>query len=1028
MMIASEAPTGHSIRFTQSDLLFVLEPLRHLGLPSSFLSVGSHSIGSSDLCAIRLIAEGVQPCHALFVVGQRTILLKAIDLKTWVNDDLVAEAVLRPGDRVTVGPITLIVRIASSDEIQSYIASQLPGDVVASGEPSTPFDTTKSMPVAFVEDYFSTSFDPAFADDQRVADTAEFEIRNAVEHPVVSEAMSFVDLKELEPRICEIEQQIEALAEQTRPLDVVRDKSLAADRNQRLADRQSDLDRLAADLSRQSQELMDRAARANVRDLELDEKQSRLAAENERFVAMSETVRQNLAKEYSRQKELWQEWDAACHRTSTEINRQLQAVENRRIELRDESDRSVIARAEIQKLRDDSRKERQASLVERQQIDAEKASLQTMRAAFETDRQEQLIAIQKREALLASERCALTNAQAELHAFQRQIESDRTDLANDRASESARREKEVLEHALLRSQLDDERVSQRESQSRLDLARRDLDAQLEAVNRGREELLADQTHVADLQSRLQNAEYELTQLQQALDLARLDAERERNERHVAISDDMHRQREELEELSRGLERRQSAIEETRATLQAEREELQESRAQLDQSVEDLQQKQVFFKSDRFDSSDRSEHDASIASYSDVSELVNVPHQVVAETPPELSSLPFESFSPVPPPIPTSEHVTESNADFVFESVVESVPETFVETFPESVIESVAETGVESEPAPADALGDLRARLAKMFDLGDGQIAATPSVESDPESPSSPDVERSEQSVEQQHCLTGSASEIDEICDGLNRLNGEVASESALAQEDGNSSDGSAEFSLADSNAGESKKEPEPEVADAEEDAWTRRLRELSAVANAAEASRAPAPVVPASVAIKEQSGESSETDEFSIEAQLARLLGKPLTSSGEARPASHPASSRTTTNDERDEAPNPSLATHSEPVDRSHLAAEPTHRQNKDSAREEMKSFRAVAQSSARSALARHSSKGLRSSMNFAAGLSVVSAAAAAWFVSSWLTNQGTPIWYGIACSVAAIVSIGQLARICSQMRKKPTSAENADS
>jgi hypothetical protein len=117
-LAAVGASAGESARAA-----FVLEPPRHTHWPPVFLATGKYVIGSADDCQILLRVDGILPHHALLIVGAHKTLLRAWDERTWVNDWPVKETVVRPGDRMTFGPITCLWRIARTDEV---LANLLP--------------------------------------------------------------------------------------------------------------------------------------------------------------------------------------------------------------------------------------------------------------------------------------------------------------------------------------------------------------------------------------------------------------------------------------------------------------------------------------------------------------------------------------------------------------------------------------------------------------------------------------------------------------------------------------------------------------------------------------------------------------------------------------------------------------------------------------------------------------------------------------------------------------------------------------
>ena len=115
------AKSSHrSPTYTNFATPLVLDPPRHCGLPSIQLGLGKHLLGTSHDCSVRVRAEDVGPRHALIVVGEHRTVVKALDPRTWVNEGPVSEMALRPGDRLSIGPLTFRVRAASPDELADF--------------------------------------------------------------------------------------------------------------------------------------------------------------------------------------------------------------------------------------------------------------------------------------------------------------------------------------------------------------------------------------------------------------------------------------------------------------------------------------------------------------------------------------------------------------------------------------------------------------------------------------------------------------------------------------------------------------------------------------------------------------------------------------------------------------------------------------------------------------------------------------------------------------------------------------------
>ena len=113
-------PTHRSPSYTKFATPLVLDPPRHSGLPTIQLGLGKHLFGTSHDCSVQVRADGVEPRHAMIMVSEHRTVVKALDPRTWVNEGPVSEMALRPGDRLSIGPLTFRVRAASPDELADF--------------------------------------------------------------------------------------------------------------------------------------------------------------------------------------------------------------------------------------------------------------------------------------------------------------------------------------------------------------------------------------------------------------------------------------------------------------------------------------------------------------------------------------------------------------------------------------------------------------------------------------------------------------------------------------------------------------------------------------------------------------------------------------------------------------------------------------------------------------------------------------------------------------------------------------------
>ena len=115
-------PPARSPVYTKFSTPLVLEPPLHCGLPTIRLGLGKHLLGTDNCCTVRVRADNVEPRHAMIIVSEHRTVVKALHPQTWVNEGPVSEMVLRPGDRLSLGPLTFRVRAARADELEDFQA------------------------------------------------------------------------------------------------------------------------------------------------------------------------------------------------------------------------------------------------------------------------------------------------------------------------------------------------------------------------------------------------------------------------------------------------------------------------------------------------------------------------------------------------------------------------------------------------------------------------------------------------------------------------------------------------------------------------------------------------------------------------------------------------------------------------------------------------------------------------------------------------------------------------------------------
>ena len=179
----------------------------------------------------------------------------------------------------------------------------------------------------------------------------------------------------------------------------------------------------------------------------------------------------------------------------------------------------------------------------------------------------------------------------------------------------------------------------------------------------------------------------------------------------------------------------------------------------------------------------------------------------------------------------------------------------------------------------------------------------------------------------------------------------------------------------------------------------------------------PTPPEPASKSEAPKAAHDSHepsTSEDSVEEFMARLLARSRGSAvDEETPASKPVTSAPSTQATRIE---PVAVAEPESADRSHLMAEPKHKQNKQAVRENLQSFRQVAHLSARSALAKHSHQQLLNATIAKGALFGISTVATGVYLIDPLFGNTFQLWKAGACFLATVLSAMETRRSWKQL------------
>lgn len=1130
----------------------VLDPPRHCGLPTIQLGQGRHLLGTADDCTIRVMTDDVQPHHALVTVSQHRTVVKALDPRTWVNEGPVTEMALRPGDRLSLGPITFRVRAATPDELASFLpwteeppTATTPLEWLLSERPA--IEEPKLIPQETISPRLGLTT-PILRDRQPdpVVDTAWLEplvpqqkpipaINNAVENPparttVAADApvpqtppITAVTPIELAPppvdephphqsstdtlgqRLDEIQQRLDelqkpvAVTSASAPETLLRGEALSAERRQ-LELRHEELQRRADELARQTQQLQERAASVAEREEEIERRQARLAVENEQLVASAEATRRKVDEEYARHQTLWQEWDAACLRTSEELKGQLQAMEQRRTALLAEADRLSIERSDLQRLQSEHESDRRAIAAERVQLTSDHAAFQSQRAHFDTERQQHLVAMQQREAQLASERRALANAQEELHSTRQQWECERTSFLAERTAEAARREAELREHARLREQLDEDLLNLERDRSELMAIRHELEDERTAFGLERAEATKARQELANLWDRLQQTESELNCLKQSPAGTHFRAAGISFDNDPQESPSLDWFAEPYKSLDTRAEPMSVPPRQTFRDMAGHSPEWQERPAFQFQPVpvpvlpsslttvadpapnflaasrdpvaerpsSDLPALNVMLppqSPNRFWEDHNESHFAS----TEHSRTESPADPRAIKVPQNSSSLdntmtaPVSTVAEVDESVPTEENLGEGVVRSWSRSLSEDLPYVAGEL---EETTSTATAVLDAEPSVEETLADVNRRFGvpvssfvdekptheprelpswwkaaateshAVAERSESEAAHTaPLLKTEPPAVTTahteePTAESNDPAPVDNLSLSYLRLQLAQMFDLPKDAEAKVRHPepetfdtpleaeplSETSDEEGLPQDDQSVLNNVIDHTADSSAETDAEALAVDSTHHSEPQPELTATVATAEA---------ASQASPDKSAETSAEEEGdSVASFMAQLLAR---SRGGAEVSAREVKALTESSKAGRQTPEKGsgraddmspLAVTIDPNDRSHLEAEPKHKQDRQAVRDHLKSFREVAHQSARSALARHTSKHLKAAVIAKSVLFGVSVLAAATFLGGPLLGMRSQVWKGLACSLATLLSGIELFRSWSQLRQ----------
>lgn len=523
--------------------VFVLEPPRHVGLDATPLAAGKYLIGSADDCQIRLPVVGVQPHHALLIVGERKSLLKAWDEKTWINDWPVKESVLRAGDRISIGPVTLRWRAVRADEIPPTPPRRIDAAAPLVQELAAPATVHPAAPLEHLPPATLPQIAPpapVISHDQQIRHERRLEELT----------------QQLDARAAALQQEIDRQAREWR------DRDAAWSDERRRAE-----DEFAArelNMLSRRQELETWELRLASHENELEGREAAWAAHITEIRSVWETMQRDGEVKIEKQLAALEAETAAYEQRQVELDELEQSLAERDLALAEaerefEDRQSATAAAlavspEVHHSADRDLDERNAELnVERQSLSEDQALFAKDRNELDAERREfmaLLAAADERQRQLDELQARLRQEQYDLTAARREIQSDRSEIEEDRAAMAT------------------ERVAMADEWE--SLATANVGNEASSLATSNDALIADQAAFA---------------AERTAFLAERD---EFETRKLAWQEEVEQQRLHAETTDRDLADRQHQIVEAQARLEEDRRELQLKRADLEDAERKLQ--------------------------------------------------------------------------------------------------------------------------------------------------------------------------------------------------------------------------------------------------------------------------------------------------------------------------------------------------------------------------------------------------------------------------------------------------------
>lgn len=554
--------------------VLVLEPANsRLPVEPVLLTPGDHTLGSGDSCSVSLPFQGVQPRHCEITVRERTVTVRALDRRTWLNNGPLTEARLHKGDRLVLGPVEFRV-----------------GEMTTQEEPPAPPHAEIPAPVRGVQ---SPRIDrPRVVEQSRRELAAE---TSASAEARIDEAAALIERLMNEEGVS-VESEEPAPSSDARGLE--RRRALLEDLLTSVQDQADDVRQRGERISAKERSITERERRIGQVETEILERMRHCDVWESQLQTRSNELRTTQNDSDSSRRLLEERWSElelqkrALDAESIEVDKIRNATSSAEQQLRHLEDQLVAREEQIYQTAErlsDAEQELEARRAEADVFEAECIARSQELTAMSKDLASRSSELEKRSAALDELTRTCAAQQAEFDARRAALDADRQQI-DERLASQSRRSDAV---AAAQQDLDVSRTVLEEAWAKLDADRKSLDEHSRVLEaREREATCAE--------GRLRLEREWIAQERSKLESLRLEPSTTPDTDRFAADEAR------VEEELRRLENDRSALDAARAEIERARASQQSARAELTERENRFREEQKAIESARIDLQKKSE--------------------------------------------------------------------------------------------------------------------------------------------------------------------------------------------------------------------------------------------------------------------------------------------------------------------------------------------------------------------------------------------------------------------------------------